>query len=153
MAGAAAAEGDTAIKVTATVKDYDDGLWNQEAIDGVTDRVLTSGTAEVIVTGDFAGDASAYTFTVKSYTAKTTAPVVITQNTDETHTFILEKLSGKASGTITLSNGTFSLANISLDVPAVADVEATLDGDPIDYAQLCEDTGFEPGSSVTLDQE
>ena len=147
--GAVEAGDNVSIKVTATAEDYNNGIWNQEAIDGVTDRSV-SGTVDVVVTGKFAQSDSDYTFTIASYTA-TATDVTIDDDGDGTadHTFAAV-FSGTASGTITLSSGTFSVADIEITIPAAADVDATLDTKPVDYNRLCSETGFKPGDVISL---
>lgn len=139
---------EVSIKVTATVKDYTKGF--HEAPTGIDGLKLTSGTAEITVTGTFKKIDNTYSFELKSYTGKTTETVNITDNEGK-HTFEVKSLSGTATGTISLTNNQFSVADIALQVPAVKDVDVYLDEKPVDYEKLCKDTGFNPGDDITVD--
>lgn len=138
----------TTIKVTGTFSDaYTSGFHTNK---GAT-WAITSGSGTVDVTGTYTNENGTQTFKLDSYTAKTDDPIVVTKTVEgeevARYTFELKKLEGDAEGTITRSSGAFSVDTISLTVPTADKVEAYLDGKPVNYNQLCSDTGFTPGES------
>lgn len=138
----------TTIKVTGTFSDaYTSGFHTNQ---GAT-WAITSGSGTVDVTGTYTNEGGTQKFVLDSYTAKTDDPIVVTKTVEgeevARYTFELKKLEGNAEGTITRSSGAFSVDTISLTVPTADKVEAYLDGKPVNYNQLCSDTGFTPGES------
>ena len=133
-------EGKTTIEVAVsfTGEGYSNGLRNMFTV--------TAGEAEVSVTGIYtaATETEKASFVVESYTAEVTTPITV-EDTEGAEYTCTGSFSGVASGTIKQTETGFTAENIALTVPEVSAVEVFINGDPVDYAKLCADTGFEPG--------
>lgn len=147
----AATTGKADITVIASVNNYTNGLHDKD------NRTLVEGEVEIVLSGDFEKTPSGFAFTLKNYTAKTTKDVKINDKSGEfagDHSFALKKLSGEASGiiSITLPSREYTVSgDVYLVVPAASAVEAVLDTKPVDYNQLCKDTGFAVGDHITVE--